>query len=385
MNSPGVSSTPSVARRTIIRDVDSIEFSIEKVCLRPDEVRTPGRPYANVRRIVVIREDKLGDFVLTIPVIAALRETYPSAEIIAVVHPTVAPLARLVRPVDRVVERPGNTLSSVEALRELRADLAVCVSRGWRSAWEVWRAGVERRIGSGGRIYSLLFTRRVVEHRRAGGRHELEYSLSFAHRAGAVHSGVRFPIVVPVTTRRSALEWREQRRVVSPYVVLHPGSGGSCPRWPLSRWLELSNRLKRERVAHVISVGPEDEEVTHLFRGASPATERVPVFAGDLPVLASLLEDAALVVSNSTGPIHLAAALGTPSLAIHAPWATCGVARWGPYAENGRAIVVRTEGVFRWTRRRRRRLGSRLMQEIPVDYVGSVCDAMLHESSRSTP
>ena len=85
--------------------------------------------------------------------------------------------------------------------------------------------------------------------------------------------------------------------------------------------------------------------------------------------LAALVSGGRLAVSNSTGPIPLAGGLGRPALAIHAPWKSCGVERWGPYRSNGWALVVDAPGARRWTRRRRRRSAAWLMDLLPVDTV----------------
>ena len=96
-------------------------------------------------------------------------------------------------------------------------------------------------------------------------------------------------------------------------------------------------------------------------------------FTGDPPSLAAFLRSAALVVGNGTGAVHLAAALGTPVLMLHAPWRTCGPERWGPYAANGWALVADAPGADRWSPRERARLGPELMATIsPAAALSSV-------------
>jgi ADP-heptose:LPS heptosyltransferase len=81
--------------------------------------------------------------------------------------------------------------------------------------------------------------------------------------------------------------------------------------------------------------------------------------------LAARLARAAVVVGNSTGPVHLAAALGRPTLMLQAPWPSCGVARWGPYADNGWVLVAEHDAAMRWSRRQRARHHAGLMAAIP--------------------
>ena len=125
-----------------------------------------------------------------------------------------------------------------------------------------------------------------------------------------------------------------------PLIVLHPGSGGSCPNWPLRSFLELARGLRGAGRAVAVTTGFRDRELAESIRREETGADSLPIFEGDLPDLAAILHEASLVVSNSTGPLHLAAALGTPTLALHAPWPTCGPVRWGPYAGNGWALVA---------------------------------------------
>lgn len=338
---------------------------LEQVLRRAEAVRTGGEPWSDVRRILVVRHDRLGDVVLTIPAVAALRVAYPRAWIGFFVRPRLAPLARMVEGVDEVVEDPGSRKARVASLRAFKPDLAVCVSPGGAMPVTAAIAGVRHRVGSGFRLYSPLFERTVDERRRTAGRHEVEYALSYAHRSGAPASEARFPLRIPDEAVESRERWLESQRLEPPYVVIHPGTGGSCPAWPLGHFLRLAALLRAEDRRVVVSIGPGDEAVAHGLDDAEPAVRRLPRFSGGLPALAACLSGASLVVSNSTGPLHLAAAVGAPALAFHAPWPSCGVSRWGPYAENGWGLVAgldTTDGT--WSRSERRRKGGDLMATI---------------------
>ena len=108
---------------------------------------------------------------------------------------------------------------------------------------------------------------------------------------------------------------------------------------------------------------------THMKMAWLYWTGELPLFGGDLPTLAALLRRAALVVSGSTGPVHLASALRTPTLAIQAPWAACGVTRWGPYSDNGWGLVAEHPRAPGWSRRERARHGAALMAAVSPEVV----------------
>jgi ADP-heptose:LPS heptosyltransferase len=335
-----------------------------------DEVRTPGEPFPDVRRIVVSRDDRLGDFVLTLPAVEALRRTYPGARLGLLVQPQLVPLARIVEGVDSVIEAGGDLRRLTARLRGFGADLLVSIARGARVPWAAARAGIPHRVGPGYRWYSGLFHRRVCEHRRAGRRHELEYALSFAHRAGAAAGPARFPLRIPPSIVAQGASRLASCGVRDPVALVHPGSGGSCPAWPVGHYLDLADRLVAAGISVVFSVGPDDAAVASAIDG-SPGARRVPRLGGGLLELAAAAARAAIVVSNSTGPLHLAAAVGTPVLGLYPPWPTCGVSRWGPYAENGWAIEAPPPPGSYGSRRRRRRLGPELMAGIRPELVAA--------------
>jgi len=306
---------------------------------RPEEVRTPGRRWRGVERLAIVRHDRLGDFVLTLPAIDALCRAYPKAEVALVVSPAVRPLAEHVPGVARVHAVSAGAWGLAGWLRRFAPDLVVCVSRSVGPAWAAWCASVPHRVGTGRRFWSPLFDRAVVESRRSGGRHEVEYALSFAHRAGAGRGPARFPLESDPAAVARVEEWLAAARVGAGFVVLVPGSGGSCPRWPARHHAQLAARLRAAGLPVVVNAGPADGAALEEFRAESERDD-VPVFRMGPLELLELVERAGLVVGSSTAPIHLSAARGTPALSLHAPWSSCGPGRWGPYHERGFALVA---------------------------------------------
>jgi heptosyltransferase-3 len=350
---------------------------VKQVDRRAVEVRVPGERLCDVRRIVVVRDDRLGDVVLSLPAVGLLRRTYPEARLALMLREELHPLGRMVQGVDELLVTEGSVEGCRRRLSGFGTDLLVSISRGVTPAIAGALAGVTYRVGTGYRAYSRLFTHRVCERRSAGERHELEYALSFAHRAGARAEEARFPIDVPRAARSEADSWLESRRVPDRFVLLHPGTGGSCPPWPADRFVELAGLLIAERIAVVVSIGPADAAVTRALDAAPGSVRRLPRVTQEIDTLAGLLLRAAVVVSNSTGPLHLAAALGASTLGLFAPWSTCGVTRWGPYAPNGWAIEAHDPEAVGWSRARRVRDGKALLSLIPPEIVAQATATLL--------
>ena len=344
---------------------------------RANEVRTPGEPFPGVRRLIVVRDDRLGDLLLSLPAVDALRRTYPEARLALLVRPELATLARRVGGVDEVVEGASDRRALRRRIEDYGPDLIVCISRGATVPLVAARAGVPHRVGAGYRAYSPLFTRSVAERRRRGGRHEAEYALSFAHRAGDWPADANFPLSVSSTAREPVTSWLEASQVDAPFVVLHPGSGGSCPRWPTANFIELAEELLGEGGQVVFSIGPEDDACVASLDGAPPSVARLPRFSSDLRRLPALFERATLLVASSTGPLHLAAAIGTPTLGLYAPWSSCAAARWGPYAQNGWVLEATCAEALRWSRTERRRRGEALLGGIAPRVVAKCVESMV--------
>jgi len=338
---------------------------------RPEEVRTPGELLSGIDRLAVIRNDRLGDLVLSLPAVAALRRAYPRAGLALVVRSDLAPLARMFACVDEVVEAPADVTGLRAMFEKLDADLMVCISRDSAVARAAAVARVRNRVGTGYRLHSPLFTRAVGERRRRGGRHEAEYALSFAHRSGALPGEADFPIEVPSTHGDRVAEWLRSRGIEGSFVVIHPGSGGSCPGWPAVHYEDLAVRMVADGANVVISIGPLDAAIATALDRTDAIARALPRFTGGLADLAALLSRADLVISNSTGPLHLAAALGTPTLGFFAPWPTCSAVRWGPYAANGWAIEAHSGEAGRWSRAERVRRSETLMAGISPRVVAS--------------
>jgi ADP-heptose:LPS heptosyltransferase len=354
---------------------------LRQVVRRPEKRRVSGEVFSGIRRVLVVRQDRLGDFILTIPAIAALGETYRDARLGVLVSPGVVPFAELVTGVDEVIPTSSTPSVLSQRLAEFDPDLIVCISRGAAVPRAAWRRRVANRVGNGSSFYSPLFSRRVNVGTRRSGCHEVEFALSFAHRCGAAAGPARSPIALPMTAHDAAAAWLERNGVTGPFVVLHPGSGGSCPSWPVDHFSRLAGALAAEGIHVVISLGPLDEALRAPMALACDSSDRVVSVTQPLPTFAAMVSRAALVVSNSTGPIHMAAALGSATLAIHAPWASCSAERWGPYAENGWAIVVNSDTAMRWSHRKRRRLSAELLGAIDPGLVQRCVQTILARGS----
>jgi len=307
-----------------------------------------------LRNILVIRTDRLGDVILTLPVCSTLRRALPGARIAMLVRNYVRPVIAGNRFVDDVVweddlhgsRRPFHEVRN--EIREKRFDAVVVVRPTLRNALLAASAHVPMRVGTGYRWYSGLFTNRVYEHRKTAQRHELEFNLNLLSPLGVtadLSSPPQYGITVTEKARSDIRSILKSYGVVDQHriVVLHPASGGSAREWAPDRFREVGLRLAKLDGVRVVVTGMPTEERTLrrvLERSCPPFLSLVGRLA--LGSLAALLERASLFIANSTGPLHLANALGTPVIGLYPPIRPMSAARWGPYG--GTSVVLSGTG-----------------------------------------
>jgi heptosyltransferase-2 len=292
----------------------------------------------------VIRLDRLGDVVLSLPVLDALRRAYPDAFLAMMVR---APCRELVdgHPALNeliVYEKDGThhglaaTIRFARGLRRFQFDAALILHPSNRSHWIPWLAGIPRRIGWN-RKCGWLLTDRLPHRKQEGAVHEAVYTLELLRPLG-LEPGVPRPRVSVSGAAVARVEEVLRGAGVGPserLVAVHPSASCVSKRWLPERFAQVADRLSRERRTRICLIaGPEDvaraQAVARLMQ--EPALD----LAGRLSVgeLAALLRRCALLISNDSGPVHIAAAVGTPVVDIFGRnQAGLSPARWGPLGE----------------------------------------------------
>jgi lipopolysaccharide heptosyltransferase II len=292
------------------------------------------------QKILIVRTDRIGDVVLSLPMIAAVKALVPRS--------TVAFLLRSYTR-DLVADQPG--LDQVllydkgrirkgfgEMLSELRThrfDAVVVTYPTLRLALLVFLARIRWRVGTGFRWYSFLFNKRVYEHRKTSEKHEAEYNLALLNVFGAFPERPSPRLMVgPRNDAEAAIVLREmQVNEKTPFVILHPGSGGSARDWRPELFGRLAARLAGRGLTVLVTGGPGEEQLVSTVLKHSAASARPVAQSLPLLTLAALIRRAEVFVSNSTGPLHIAAAVGTPVVAFYPPIRQCSPVRWGPITD----------------------------------------------------
>lgn len=313
-----------------------------------------------IRELLIVRLGSMGDIIHTLPAVFALRSAFPQSKIgwiveerwaellCAASEPRSGPRSTRRPLVDRlhVVDtkawrkRPFATqtwervAAAISDMRAPRYDVAIDFQGAVRSAFLARCSGTPVIYGfrqPRENVASMLYTREVI----AEGRHIVQQNMSLAQ--AVIGNSVALPkIEFPWDSMaQNECETWLQKEAVRDFVLLNPGAGWGGKRWPTERYGQLARCLAKIGFDVVINVGPGEQDLTERVEAASEGLSK-PVTCS-IAELIALTRRAALFIGGDTGPLHLAAALGIPTIAIFGP---TNPARNGPFGN--RSIVLRS-------------------------------------------
>ena len=295
------------------------------------------------KNLLIIRTDRIGDVVLSLPLASIIKKHYPGCRITFLVREYTKALAADHPYIDEVLilqEKKKKILirANVKTINKYNFDSAVIVYPTLVTALIIFLSKIKYRIGTGYRWYSVLFNQKIYEHRKYAEKHELEYNVNLLSRFGIeeeVHpGGVNFNLsphksaedVVAQILSRSEIKSEE------PIIIIHPGSGGSSVDLPQSKFRSLVEKISSRLTENIILTGSDREKYLCENLKIRPGILNL---AGKLSLseMIALIDKSSIFISNSTGPIHIAAALGKYTIGFYPRIPACSAERWGPYTD----------------------------------------------------
>ena len=284
------------------------------------------------RSILVVQTAFAGDVVLVLPLIAFLRESFPGSGITAVTIPAAAELLAGHPALHGVIvyDKRGadngvrGLLRTASRIRAARFEAAVIPHRSLRSALLCRLAGIPVRIGFDTSAGRYLLTHRV---RYAANDHEIRRNLSLAVPLGVPSPPFALPRLFPSPLDRLVVDGflrgsvaEDSTSPAAPRVAVAPGSVWNTKRWPESTFVSLIASLLDDGLPVVLIGGAADRDLCARICSALPG-RRVADASGRLSLLesAELISRCAVLVSNDSAPVHIAAAMGVPVVAIFGP------------------------------------------------------------------
>ncbi len=289
-------------------------------------------------KILISRSDKLGDLILALPFVETIKARYPECQVDVLTSLYASPILENNPSIDRIV-RVQNDQMLIDKL--YKKDLLYRIRQGdykivvalypeRQISRLFYKAEIPTRIGTSGRFHSMFFNIHLFHSRKANKKHEYEYNLDFLQF---------FKFGETVYTPKVYLvdkEIKNAQRILSnvgvkdKFVVLHPGTRGSAEQWPIESFLDLYQELNKRGLDVVVS-GSESEG-SKIVEIAKKKRIKIRDITGetDLRTLAAVLSLATVVVANSTGPLHLSAAVGTKVVGLYPVKKVMSPRRWGP-------------------------------------------------------
>lgn len=282
----------------------------------------------SAKRILIIGTSWLGDSVITIPTIFGIRDMYPESYIAILAKDTIAGIFRAVSAINEIIpysKKKGFVkyqalLATAGKIRKMGFDLAIIFPRSLTSALISFFSGIPVRIGFDAGIRGMFLTNTLKRDEGRSSIHQVHYYKKLLKPLG----NSRFPDLPALVLPQAEKKWSqdfllsESKHTCSFTVGLNPGSTyGEAKQWPSERFKELAKLLDSKHNCKIIifgdsKTGKTAEEINfQLNNRAIDATGRTTVLQ-----LAALLEQCDLLITNDTGPMHVACAVGTPVVSI---------------------------------------------------------------------
>jgi len=308
----------------------------------------PNSSFKSSKRFLLIRTDRIGDTILTLPVVSALRKKFPDAFIAFLSRSYALPLIKQYTGIDLLItyDPEGRhkgwkgILRLSNELKELNFQTAMLFYPRFELSFALFKAKIPFRIGTGFRWYSFFFNKLVFEHRRECKKHESEYNLTL------LKTLIPGEIIIPQYKFKEWIPepwWKNFQKELKSnnYVIVHAGSGNSAPNLNNSQYKLIIHQLLKKTDWTILLTGIFKEEKLIQDLAKNFPEERVKKTAGrfSLEEFFSVVRNASLLISSSTGPLHMANAAKVPLLGFFCPAKPHSPVRWGPYDQQKWAIT----------------------------------------------
>jgi len=316
-------------------------------------VRTLGKiiDKNNVKNILITRTDRLGDVILTLPLLNSAKKIFKNAKIDLLVKKYLEELLHDYKDIDELIieENINSFFSKYKFFKNKKIDLFINVKPGFELALLFFVLRVKYRIGTAYRWYSFLYNFKVYEHRKDSVKHESDYNLNLLKNffketddSKVFHFGYS-------EDEKKKLNRKLNGLPDSRYIIVHPGSGGSAKDIPVNRLALFINKFSEIYADYRIVITGTDNEkpvINQLMKNIrSDFKTSVHDVSGmlDLKELIILIDNSVLFISNSTGPIHIAGALNRNIIGFYPNEKPMSDTRWKPLSEN--TVILKPDGI----------------------------------------
>jgi len=305
------------------------------------------------KKILITRTDKLGDVILTLPLISETKRKFPDSEISFLVKSFVKDLFVNYPSIDNLVfedDYPG-FFPMLGLLKKEKFDIVINVFPRFKLALLFFLSGVKCRVGTGYRWYSFLYNKKLYQHRKDAVKHESEYNIDLLKTLGADVNYEKKYCFSYTDSEKQNLESRLNKLNLSlsdKYIIVHSGSRGSAKDWSAENFKKYVNIFVKEfENVKVVLTGVSEEEtvIKDIYDSVPEGHKNVIFLTGKLNLreLMILIDNTALFISNSTGPIHIAGALNKNIIGFYPNQKPMNETRWRPLSDN--AVILKPDEI----------------------------------------
>lgn len=317
-------------------------------------------PLIKKRKILVIRNDKLGDFMLTWPALSLLKKQYPDSTVTVLVPSYTKPVAEVCPWIDNIITDDIHKGTITDALqlaklfKPLAFDASISLYSEMRTTLALWIAHIPRRFGPATKLALLFLNRRLKQKRSLSLKSEYEYNTDLVRHYIAANGDSAVTVQPPPylhfdPQEISALKqsYRSEQAVEpgTKLVFLHAGSGGSAINLDLQQFAELAALIARAHKVHfVLTAGPgEYDTASKLATLMNGIHHSIYHSTGGLVNFSKFISICDMFISGSTGPLHIAGALNVSTAAFYPARRSATPLRWQTINDESRRIFFSPE------------------------------------------
>ena len=296
------------------------------------------------KNILVIRNDKLGDFMLAWPAFALLKKQFPEARVTTLVPEYTRPLAELCPWLDAIITDDLHTTTFSDArhlatvFKNGHFDAAVLLFSDVRTALALWLANVPVRIAPATKLAQIFINHKLVQRRSRSAKPEALYNIELVQELARIYEREPVDAQEPpylvfdsneITNLRQAYCEQSGINTTSKLIIVHPGHGGSASNLSVQQYADLIKRIADPNMHFIITAGPGESEIAMQLHDSLHGLQRSIYHSEQgLVSFAKFLSVCDLFISGSTGPLHLAGALNVATAAFYPNRRSATALRW---------------------------------------------------------
>lgn len=310
----------------------------------------------SLHKILVIRNDKLGDFTLALPSFALLKASLPDCQLTALVPAYTRDIAELCPAIDQVLLDPGHQADRTQHaallhhIREQGFDAALTLYSTIRIGMLLWRSGIQQRFAPATKLAQIFYNHRLRQRRSQSRKPEYQYNLDlarllleqFAIPPASTPTPPYLqldPACVAETRQQCLRQYLLDERTL--LVFLHPGHGGSANNLSAAHYAALANKIRCKRpLTFIISAGPgESQQARDVMRNITQHGAHLYESTAGLSRFVQHIAIADLFIGGSTGPLHVAGALNRPTCGFYPNRRSATPLRWQTLNSDDRRLA----------------------------------------------